>query len=598
MPQASHHWVSMLLDRYRAVLDGPDNDESIQSVLVESFNSLRLADALLDKIVVQHSDISLPIQLSIIGPTQAGKSTFVNLLLDASPAGVSALAGYTVHAQGFAAGCSSDSLDAIQPIMNPFLRVSQATLVAAELQTYSLDTVQPGPGAIVPMGVVWDSPDFDSIAASGYHDAVLKCIAAADALVLMLSKDKYGDMSVWQMLSLLRELGRPLLVCINKLDPADEPTVRDAFTQRYQSSFDCKPPPLLVLPFIRATQNPQETQKSSQIQLPAEQLKALATTIHSALANIDKDKQQLACNQFIASQRNTWLTPVRDELDALTRWQYLVAEALDEAEELYVNAYLNDPHKYNTFNRALAELLSLLEIPGLAAGLARTRQLVTWPARKLLGLGRQVIHQESEQTIDQESEVLNRALDRALTRLQGELIEQQQESPQQRHWWLAMNEAFRNKRITLRADYQRSSETMQAEFEPRIQAAAQRLHSQLQSRPALLNSLRAARVTGDAAGVVLAVKSGGLAPADLIIAPAMLSVTTLLTESALGRYMDSIKRELRQEQRQLVRDQLLHGVLGKQLESLVQSLDGGALLTAGIDASVLNALQSHENSPS
>jgi len=595
MPQASHHWVSSLLERYRAVLDGPDTGESNQNALVDSFNSLRLADALLDKIAVRQSGGSLPVQLSVIGPTQAGKSTFVNLLLDASPAGVSALAGYTVHAQGFAVNCDHHMLDAIQPVMDPFQRISRAALNADELQTYVLDTVQPGRAAIMPQGVVWDSPDFDSIAASGYHGAVLKCIAAADVLVLMLSKDKYGDMSVWQMLSLLRELGRPLLVCINKLDPADESTVREAFAQRYQSSFDSKPPPLLVLPFVRATRNPQETEKSGAIRLPFKQQEILATSIHTALADINEEQQQLACDQFIENQRQQWLTPVQDELDALTRWQYLIAEALDEAENTYVNAYLNDPQKYNTFNRALAELLNLLEIPGLAAGLARTRQLVTWPARKLLGLGRQAIHRTAEQTIDQESEVLNRALDRVLTRLQGELIEQQQESAQQRHWWSAMNKAFRKHRVTLCADYRHSSETLQAEFEPRIQAAAQRLHDQLQSQPTLLNALRAARVTGDAAGVALAVKSGGLAPADLIIAPAMLSVTTLLTESALGRYMDNIKRELRQEQRKLVRDQLLHGVLGIQLDSLVHSLDDTTLLTTGIDASVLNALQTHHS---
>ena len=55
-------------------------------------------------------------------------------------------------------------------------------------------------------------------------------------------------------------------------------------------------------------------------------------------------------------------------------------------------------------------------------------------------------------------------------------------------------------------------------------------------------------MTTDAAGVALAVKSGGLAPADLVLAPAMLAVTSLLTESALGRYLDGVKRELKQQQ--------------------------------------------------
>ena len=96
-------------------------------------------------------------------------------------------------------------------------------------------------------------------------------------------------------------------------------------------------------------------------------------------------------------------------------------------------------------------------------------------------------------------------------------------------------------------------------------------------------------MTTDAAGVALAVKSGGLAPADLVLAPAMLSVTTLLTESALGRYLDTVKRELQAEQRRLVRRELLEGVLGETLVRLARELDDGALLGAGLDPAVARA---------
>ena len=77
-----------------------------------------------------------------------------------------------------------------------------------------------------------------------------------------------------------------------------------------------------------------------------------------------------------------------------------------------------------------------------------------------------------------------------------------------------------------------------------IDSAAQSLYQKLKEQPATLNSLRATRVTADAAAVVLAVKSGGLGAVDLVLAPAMLSLTTLLTEGALGKYMDRIQRQL------------------------------------------------------
>jgi len=44
--------------------------------------------------------------------------------------------------------------------------------------------------------------------------------------------------------------------------------------------------------------------------------------------------------------------------------------------------------------------------------------------------------------------------------------------------------------------------------------------------------------------VVLAVKSGGLGAVDLVVAPAMLSLTTLLTEGALGQYMHRVQKKL------------------------------------------------------
>ncbi len=42
-----------------------------------------------------------PLHMVVTGPTQAGKSSVVNWLMDTDVAGVNALAGYTRHAQGF-----------------------------------------------------------------------------------------------------------------------------------------------------------------------------------------------------------------------------------------------------------------------------------------------------------------------------------------------------------------------------------------------------------------------------------------------------------------------------------------------------------------
>jgi len=49
------------------------------------------------------------------------------------------------------------------------------------------------------------------------------------------------------------------------------------------------------------------------------------------------------------------------------------------------------------------------------------------------------------------------------------------------------------------------------------------------------------------------VKSGGLGAVDLVLAPAMLSLTTLLTEGALGQYMQRVQKELTSYQKAQVK---------------------------------------------
>ena len=99
------------------------------------------------------------------------------------------------------------------------------------------------------------------------------------------------------------------------------------------------------------------------------------------------------------------------------------------------------------------------------------------------------------------------------------------------------------------------------------------LYQNLQKQPATLNGLRAARVTTDAAAVVLAVKSGGLGAVDLVVAPAMLSLTTLLTESALGKYMGRIQKKLTEYQEKEVRSLMERKLKRPLLKIAVHSRD-------------------------
>lgn len=576
----SYRWVTQLQRRHARVLAAQSQLDDEQRLRL---NSLQLADAVLRKCTLSESHPDHALQIAVIGPTQSGKSTLVNVLLDVQAAGISALAGFTVHAQGYATQVDDTALQLIEPLMAPLARVPASNLSHSDLNTFVLEPVDGGRNALITPAIVWDTPDFDSIDAGSYKQAVMNSIAIADMTILMVSKDKYGDKSVWDLLELTGPLQQPLLVCINKLDPRDEATVVSAFKSRYQSLFNTAVPPITLLPFVR-----REDQNAS-FTLPAERLQQLQQALIDRQSTINRYSANQHVKAFINQHRKGWMAPLVAERQAALQWQEMVDSAMAQAEAEYSRDFLNNHDRYDTFNRALAELLTLLEIPGIAPALIRTRQMVTWPARKLLGLGRDVINQEREtgkSVLDQEADTLERIVDSTLITLQGQLMDQAQEP-----YWIALSGDFRNRKLALREACLIESVSARKDFEPQIEAAAKRLYAQLQSQPALLNTLRAARATADAAGVALAIKSGGIAPADLILAPAMLSVTTLLTESALGKFMDSVKAELKERQLEHIRSRLLEGVLAYELMQLTQSLPGEALYAQDLEQELLIELE-------
>ncbi|MFK7861743.1 MAG: GTPase domain-containing protein [Granulosicoccus sp.] len=573
---AGFTWVSQLACRYEQALGVNGNT---QTALVGLLPTLQIASAALQKIELDNQYPNHINHIAVLGPTQSGKSSMVNVLLGSRAASVSALAGFTVHTQGYAHSIEEPDMAYVDCMMAPLNKTSASALTGDQLDCYVLEQVTVGTEAMVSDTVVWDTPDFDSISASSYSLAVLKTAALADIAIIVVSKDKYGDKRVWDMLALLIALGKPLLICINKLDDADRAVVESAFCTRFVERFGEPLPALVLLPFV------QHEGSTQSLDLDSTTKRALHEAIQTVHASADGSNFLSHCESFINQHEAQWLEPLVTEVDAQEHWMNLVHAAIDEAEEYYAENYLDNPDKYETFNRALAELLTLLEIPGVAPALAQARKLITWPARRLLGAGRSALGKTPEvkrdangQAMDQEALVLEQILDTTLVRLQRELLEASGEP-----WWQALNKHLRTELPDIRVRFNEASEKARREFAPEIEKTAAKLYGQLQKQPALLNTLRAARASADAAGVALAVKSGGLAPTDLILAPAMLSVTTLLTESALGRYLDSVKRELKQRQREHIREKLLEQTFASDLCAMANLLNRPDLLSPGIE---------------
>jgi len=322
-------------------------------------------------------------------------------------------------------------------------------------------------------------------------------------------------------------------------------------------------PTVVFIPFIKHTTN------SPQI-FPEAVLESLASALKDANSRIDRNTYRSAAEDLVTTHRASWFAPLVDEQSAQQTWHTRIDEETELALETYEQEYLNREDGYDTFNRTLAELLNLLEIPGIASTLIKTRQIITWPARKLLNVGKSALSSKVTDVVktpdDLEADVLQRIFHDVYIALQSNVVDQNESE-----YWRAMNHSLRGEKSRISISYSEAFEQARQEFEPEIELAAKKLYEQLQSQPALLNTLRAARVTADAAAVALAVKSGGLAPADLVLAPAMLSVTTLLTESALGRYLDTVKEDLKRRQKEHIYAQVIQGSLGEELRTLSDS---------------------------
>ncbi|RLJ17502.1 hypothetical protein DJ031_14410 [bacterium endosymbiont of Escarpia laminata] len=527
-------------------------------------DALIYADALLRRYRLTE-ETSAPRQLMVVGPTQSGKSSLVNLLLEESLAEASPLAGFTQHPQGFATVALSKTQQLAIAKQFPGWQQKQ-TLDAADPLGYTLRAISSaGTGFFVP-AIVWDSPDFDSVSSRSYRQRVPVLCAMADLILLVVSREKYADQSVWQLLRLIAPLHTPLLICLNKtnLEEAEllEREIRQRLKKEHIEALDVIP-----LPFVMGDEQLQATGSAAE----------LRRAISEQLGRRPQPFPANHLQQLLQQHWPSWTETVRQEIAAGQYWQSLVEATIDESIALYERDYLENPHYSDTLQRTLARLLELIEIPGIAGGLVKARELLSWPARKLQAIYRRKSGKSASTSPDHEINVLTDAVNHLLLRLQREIGEQTISDQNVPRWWQSLLSQFSSERKTIETQALETAKHHQQLFEIEIENASQRLFIHLQQHPATLNSLRAARVTADVAALALALKTGGIGLNDLILAPAMLSFSTLLTEGALGHYMFTVEQDLKAIQLKAVREQLFADVLKQALLGLPENLSDPGL---------------------
>src|SRR5664280_2237942 len=146
-------FIQLLSQRYQTVLSQPGN-EAGKIGYQQRIDQLILTEAFIRKGRLINSSPEQPLQMTIVGPTQAGKSSLVNVLLNSNVAGVSPLAGYTIHPQGFCQGVSFVDCSGLQRYFGRFQQLQQAQIPRDRHDCYVLsETASDSPN--LPHGVLW-----------------------------------------------------------------------------------------------------------------------------------------------------------------------------------------------------------------------------------------------------------------------------------------------------------------------------------------------------------------------------------------------------------------------------------------------------------
>ncbi len=519
---------------------------------------LRLAAALVRNCIGPYLDGQppSPLHIAVVGGAGTGKSTVANLLSGAQAAETNPQAGFTRHPIVYTSQSGALSWAGYAGFLGPLQRAPQEAPASLDADVYQVRRVPPDPTTydLLKDFVVWDCPDMttwaaaggeaDGVRSPGYVTRLLEVSALADVLVYVASDERYNDEVPTQFLRLLLQSGKPVVVCLTKMNEPDAGPLIEHFRKEVVRHLPPGVIGCLALPFLTPDQLADPARKAAQYRIPivnqvavlgGEAAKARRRTVYFAMRHLLSGLERL-------------MSVARHDIDALNSWRIAVQTSQVEFDQRYRREYLTS-EKYRGFDDALVRLLELLELPGVGKLLSGTLWVLRTPYRLLRGLIAKAVKRPDAPPLP-EYPVLEDGREAWADALRKEAARLADTHP----LWAHIAQGFNSGGLAeiMKDRFQQGFRQYQLALADETDRTARAIYEQLEKNPAMLNTLRGGKFALDVAALGGTLLAGGVNVWDIVLVPLVASLTHQLVELLGKSYVDTQREATRHRQQALM----------------------------------------------
>ena len=494
---------------------------------------------------------STPLHVVVVGGAGAGKSTITNFLTGTVAAEANPQAGFTRHPIAFTTTNGPLAWSQYVGFLAPLQRIFEESPGDLDRDVYQVRRVVPGDSssALMEKMIVWDCPDMTTWHAGGYIARLIEVAGLADLVVYVASDERYNDEVPTQFLQLLLQAGRPVITCVVKMPERNAQAIVNHFRTEVVARLpECRRvAACLAVPHLTAEELADPVHKAARYRQPlVDQVRWWADR-----ANDTRRTSVRGGVDFLTRFQDEILSVAKQDLQALEDWRRLVDSGRAEFENRYTKEYLST-EQFPRFNEALVRLLQMLELPGVGQVVSKTLWVVRTPYRLVKGLLNRWSTGAPAASIP-EAPVLSAALNGWLDLLRKEANQRAASTQDAPHpLWDHVLEGFQHNLVDqTMQEFDRRLREFQVGLAQDVEATARAIYEELEKKPMALNTLRGSKFALEVTSIGATVVAGGINWLDLILIPAVASLTQELIELLGKQYVDVQREKARERQREL-----------------------------------------------